>query len=158
MMVRQDIMARVKDCPLRQAFLDPASATGHSTRWQLLRFGVVGVGINLLLYGGYLAMVGAGLEPKAAMTVGYACGVAIGFFINRRWTFGQRGVLRRDIHAYLVVYAAGYLINLAALALFVDGMQWPHQGVQAAMAFVIAVFTFVMQKFWVFQGRAREIV
>jgi putative flippase GtrA len=151
-------MTRVIGGAFRQASLDPTSAASRSTRRQLLRFGIVGVGVNLTLYCAYRAMVGAGLDPKAAMTLAYACGVAVGFAINRHWTFGHQGVLWRNLPAYLAVYAAGYLINLAALVMFVDRMQWPHEGVQAVMVFVIAAFTFMMQKLWVFQGRARRTV
>lgn len=129
------------------AATDATGATGR----QMLRFGVVGVGVNLVLYLAYLALVERHVDVKLAMSLVYAGGVVLGFVLNRRWSFRRRGRLGGDVPAYVAVYFAGYLVNLAALALFVDGLGWAHQAVQAAMVFVVAAGTFLLQKHWVFR-------
>ena len=121
-----------------------------STLAQLWRFGVVGVGVNLALYAAYLALVAAHVGVKTAMSLAYVVGVTLSFLLNRRWTFASRASSPRDALAYLAVCLSGYLLNLAGLALMVDTLGWPHQAVQGAMVFVVAAFTFVLHKHWVF--------
>lgn len=138
--------------------MSPAAAisTPRSVPQQLLRFGIAGVAINLLLYFAFLALVGAGMEVKLAMTLAYVVGVAAGYALNGRWTFGVTDRRRGRWLAFLAVYAAGYLLNLAALAVLVDGLEASHALVQAAMVLVVAGFTFVAQKYWIF--RAASVV
>lgn len=114
------------------------------------------MGVNLLVYAAFLVMLGVDIDPKAAMSVGYVFGIVLGFVLNRRWSFGRRRVGLRDVLSYLVVYLAGYLLNLAGLVLFVDGMDLAPGPVQAAMVFIVAAFTFLMQKHWVFRAPAIE--
>lgn len=118
---------------------------------QFTRFAVVGLASNAVLYLAYLGLTAVGIGPKAAMTLLYAAGVLQTFVLNRRWTFQHRGDRRAALFRYGVVYAAGYLINLAALELLVSRMGMPHQLVQAAMILVVAAFAFVMQRCWVFR-------
>lgn len=118
---------------------------------QLLRFGVVGVAVNLALYAVYLELVSAGLGAKTAMSVVYASGVVLSYLLNRRWTFGRRAGPRDDVRRHAVVCLAGYLLNLGTLSVFVDLMGLAHQFVQAVMVFVVAALTFGSQKVWVFR-------
>lgn len=118
---------------------------------QFARFAVVGLASNGLLYLAYLGLTAAGVPPKAAMTTLYVAGVLQTFVVNRRWTFEHRGAGRPALFRYGMVYAAGYLLNLAALEVLVTRMGMPHQAVQAAMILVVAGFTFVMQRCWVFR-------
>lgn len=134
----------------------PALATrsASTTFAQLLRFAFVGVGVNAALFVVYLALVGLGLGPKLAMTSVFAAGVALGFALHRRWTFASHGAAHREWLPYSTVCAAGYLLNLAALALCVDRLGWPHAWVQGAMLFIVAGATFVLNRAWVFRVRS----
>ena len=123
-----------------------------TTLAQLLRFGLVGVVVNAALFAGYLVLVGHGADPKWAMTAMYVAGLALGFVLHRRWSFASRGAARREWGPYLVVCIAGYLLNLAVLALCVDGLGWPHGWVQGAMVFVVAGVNFALNKAWVFRA------
>ncbi len=51
---------------------------------------------------------------------------------------------------YVVAHVMGYLINFMLLMIFVDHIGYPHQWVQAAAIFVVAIFLFVTFKFIVF--------
>jgi putative flippase GtrA len=123
-----------------------------TTLGQLLRFGLVGVGVNAALFAGYLVLVDHGVDPKLAMTAMYVAGLALGFVLHRQWSFASRGPARREWGPYLVVCIAGYLLNLAVLALCVDGLGWPHGWVQGAMVFVVAGVNFALNKAWVFRA------
>lgn len=127
-----------------------ALAMFGDTPRQLLRYGIVGVGVNLLLYAGYLAATSSGLGHKISMTIFYALGVLLSFVFNRNWSFGHRGHVSSAFLRYLATYAAGYVLNFVALWWLVDGLGLPHAWVQGVMIFVVAGFIFLTQKFWVF--------
>ena len=130
------------------------------TRRQLLRYGVVGLTSNLLLYLAYLALTAFGVGHKTAMTVLYAAGVTQTFFINRAWSFRHQGAPQGAFLRYVTSYAIGYALNLSMLWLAVDLLSLPHQVVQGVMVIVVAVTVFLLQKFWVFSDqtpRAGEV-
>src|SRR4029079_11858452 len=92
----------------------------RSIRTQLLRYTVVGLLSNAVLYGVYVLLTRLGVEPKLAMTITFALGVTQTFVMNRGWTFSYRG---SGPHAYLrywVVYGVAYAVNLLLLIVFVD--------------------------------------
>jgi putative flippase GtrA len=121
---------------------------------QIVRFAVVGLVSNALLFGLYLLLTNAGLSYVPAMTAVYAIGIAQTFVANRSWTFGHADRLGSPFVRYVVTYALGYLLNLALLTTLVGGLHLPHAWVQGALIFVVAAFVFVLQKHWVFRVAA----
>jgi putative flippase GtrA len=119
---------------------------------QFLRYSVVGLASNLLLYLGYLGLTHLGVGHKLAMTVLYAVGVCFTFAFNRNWTFKHQGQYTRAFVAYVAVYFFGYLLNLAVLYLLVDRWGYPHQWVQGFMILFLAVLLFTLQKLVVFRS------
>jgi len=119
---------------------------------QAVRFAVVGLASNLVLYLVYLGITAAGLGPKLAMSLVYAIGVMQTFVFNKRWTFNHEGRVDAAFLRYVAVYAGGYAANLLVLAWLVDGMGLPHQIVQGVMILVLAACIFLLQKFWVFRS------
>jgi putative flippase GtrA len=118
---------------------------------QFLRYAVVGLASNAILYAAYLALTGMGMEVKLAMTLLYALGVAQTFFFNKNWSFRHSGTHGPAFVRYCISYGLGYVVNLAALFVLVDRLGYPHQIVQGAMVLSIAVMLFLLQKFWVFR-------
>ena len=123
----------------------------NPTRVQLLRYAVVGLASNALLYGAYLALTRLGVEPKLAMTLLYAAGIAQTFLFNKRWSFRHGGMHGPAFVRYCAAYALGYAINFVALLLLVDRLGYPHQLVQGVVVVSLAVMLFSLQKFWVFR-------
>ena len=119
--------------------------------WQFVRFGIVGLASNLLLYLFYFGITSLGVGYKLAMSFLYIIGVLQSFILNKSWTFNHKGYLSDTFIRYIVIYGAGYLINLSALVIFVERFGYPHQCVQGAMIPLVAVLLFVMQKIWVFR-------
>jgi putative flippase GtrA len=117
-----------------------------------LRYATVGVVSNLVLYTLYLVATGLGTAPKVAMTVLYAAGVLQTFLFNKRWSFRDRGPKGVALLRYCVAYASGYALNYTMLAVFVDVLQFRHEYVQGATVLLVAVYLFVLQWTWVFQG------
>lgn len=132
------------------AVINPPDVFGNTFK-QLVRYGIVGVGHNLVLYLGYLTLTSFGVGPKTSMTVFYGFGIVISFVLNRNWSFGHRGHVPTAFLRYFATYLGGYVLNLALLWWLVDRMGYPHAYVQAALVFVVAGFIFLTQKFWVFR-------
>jgi putative flippase GtrA len=123
----------------------------NSVRVEFVRYVLVGIISNVLLYGAYIALTFAGTEPKLAMTILYAAGVAQTFAFNRRWSFRHGGSSRPALARYCAAYALGYAINYLALAHLVDRLGYAHQLVQGVMVVLLALGLFALQKFWVFR-------
>jgi putative flippase GtrA len=126
------------------------------TNWHLqgLRFMVVGLGSNVVLYLLYLFLTTAALGHKTAMTLLFALGVVQTFAFNKRWTFRHQGFIQSSLLKYILIYSLAYLLNLTALLLLVDTLGYPHQIVQGVMILSIALMLFLLQKFWVFRTPA----
>jgi len=120
---------------------------------EFLRFALVGIASNAALFLLYLVMTQLGMGHKLAATLAYGLGVLQTFVFNRSWSFRHRGAAGPALGRYVVVYAAGYVLNMAALVLLVDRAQLPHEWVQGIVIIVLAVLLFVLQKAWVFRYR-----
>lgn len=118
---------------------------------QFLRYGVVGIFSNGLLYLGYLALTAATVNPKLAMTLIYALGVTQTFILNKHWSFRYGGVREPMFARYCISYGLGYLLNFLALFVLVDLLGFQHQVVQGALILLIAIIIFLLLKFWVFR-------
>ncbi len=127
-------------------------------RAQFTRYVIVGLVSNAILYLGYLALTAFGMGHKLAMTVLYVLGVCQTFFFNRSWSFQDSGRIQGAFVKYLAVYGTGYAINWSLLWLFVDELGLPHQVVQGILIFVVAIFIFLLLRFWVFNSSASRKV
>ena len=117
---------------------------------QLIRFAVVGIAANLLLYMAYLLITSLGLGHKSAMSIIYITGVCLTFIFNRNWTFTHEGQVPRAFARYVLLYVIGYVVNFFALYILVDRIGYDHRFVQGMMIVVLAVFFFLAQKVLVF--------
>ncbi|ART54943.1 hypothetical protein CBP36_11175 [Acidovorax carolinensis] len=118
---------------------------------QALRFGVVGFFSNTVLYLLYLLFTVLGVGHKTAMTLLFAIGAVQTFFFNKLWTFEDRGIFGSKFSKYFLAYFSAYIINLMALFVFSDHFGYQHQIVQGSMVFVVAIFLFILQRYWIFQ-------
>lgn len=117
---------------------------------QLLRYGIIGVTTNALLYGGYLVLSSLGIGAKMALSLLYVPGVLVGFAGNRKFTFQHRGRIPASMARYLATYAFGYVFNFAGIVIFVDVLGLPTNWVVFALIFVTAGLLFTLQRWWVF--------
>jgi putative flippase GtrA len=117
---------------------------------QILTYGIVGLSINLLLYFIYLILVKLGSDPKLSMTLVYISGVIVGFYSHKKITFSHTGNAAKSFTRFFIAHVIGYLINLACLFIFVDQLGFAHQLIQALSIFIVALYLFIIFKFWVF--------
>jgi putative flippase GtrA len=117
---------------------------------QIIRYGVVGLASNLIIYMAYLLMTRLGVGPKLAMSITYLSGALIGYFGNRQWAFAHRGNAWRAAMRYALAHSMGYLLNFLILLLLVDHLGYAQQWVQALAIIIVAGFLFIVFKFFVF--------
>jgi putative flippase GtrA len=117
---------------------------------QFLKFAVVVIASNVVLYALYLLMTSLGVEHKVALTLLYALGILQTFVFNKRWSFGYQGAAGPALLRYVIAYASGYILNMSVLVLLVDRAGYAHQLIQGIMILVMVVLAFLIQKLWVF--------
>lgn len=123
---------------------------------QFFFYAFFGVALNVAGYILYLCLTTYGLDPKVAATIGFPIGVAAGFLLNRRWTFGVGDRFSDSASRYVSAYVIAYAVNIAGLYLFVDVLRYPHQIVQIILILLIACGLFAAQKFWIFSDRRQD--
>ena len=117
---------------------------------RLIRYGLVGLAVNLAGYLVYLLVTWVGVGPKMTVTALYGTGATLGYFGHRRLSFNHGGNMLASSLRYGIAHTCGYALNLLLLYVFVDELGYPHQLVQAAAIFVVAAFLFVCFNFLVF--------
>jgi len=120
---------------------------------QLVRYAVIGVSTSLVSYLLYLTITWAGVGHKLTMTLLYAFGVLLSFFLNRRWTFDYSGEMGGAMIRHWTAYGFGYILNFLALLILVDVFEFPHQIIQGIMILALAAMLFLLQRYWVFRPR-----
>jgi putative flippase GtrA len=123
---------------------------------QLIRFLIVGIASNAVLYVLYLAATNIGIGHKGAMTGLFALGILQTFFFNKNWSFEDRSASTSTFLRYAVAYGFAYGINLAAMLVLVDRYHLSDRLVQAGMIVIVAAFLFAAQRFWVFPASRRS--
>lgn len=119
---------------------------------ELLRFLVGGGSAVITDYIGYRALLYMGLGMSVSKAFSYVCGAAVGFVINKYWTFESKAFSKMEIARYILLYAVSACANAGVnkLVMSVVGIQ--------AFAFLCAtgvstVLNFMGQKFLVFKKK-----
>ena len=118
---------------------------------QFMRFALVGILSNGVLYLVYLGIVNQGLDPKLAMTITYLIGVTQTYVFNKKWSFEDRGSNSKGFFRYIIVYVVMYGISFFILMTGVDVLGFPHEIVQGGNILFCAILSFGFQKYWVFE-------
>jgi putative flippase GtrA len=104
----------------------------------LLRF--LGVGALNTLAGLAIIYAGKGLfrlDDVTSNALGYGCGIALSFALNRRWTFGHTGAPWPALVKFVASIAVAYAANLAAVIVAIDSGMNSY----AAQAIGVPIYT-----------------
>ncbi|MBN2905366.1 MAG: GtrA family protein [Rhodobacteraceae bacterium] len=114
-----------------------------------LRFAAVGV-VNTTVSFIIILSAKPWIGILAANALGYACGIAISFLLNRRWTFGHTGGTRAAIIGFSIVTAVAFVSNLVVISSF-QRAGFTYLVAQLAGSFSYTAISFVGLKFGVFR-------
>jgi putative flippase GtrA len=127
------------------------SAREHArTIGLMLRYGLVGLAVNVAGYAVYLLATWLGAGPKSTMSVLYVAGAVAGYFGHRRFAFDHRGAMLPSFLRYAIVHVLGYGLNFLMLAWLADRLGYPHQLVQALAILVVTTFLFLAFRYFAF--------
>jgi putative flippase GtrA len=86
-----------------------------------MRFGVVGLANTMVgLLTIYLLKWPGGLGNTAANLGGYCVGLAMGFVLNRSWTFYHSGLWLPAFVRFFLVFVVAYATNLGMVLVLID--------------------------------------
>lgn len=122
---------------------------------QVAHYLFIGILSNSFGYLLYLLITYLGVTPKLAMTFIYITSATLGFIGNRRLTFDHKGEVFDTGIRYCFSHLIGYSINLCMLIVFVDCFGYQHQWVQVISIFIVALFLFIVFKYFVFAEEHR---
>ena len=117
---------------------------------ELVRFGLVG-GFNAATYfGGYTAGVLLGVPYLLASIISFVLSASLGYWLHEHWTFKGRSPSLRAWLGWLAAQGTATLLNLALLALAVDGLGAQPILAQLVLLPVSPVATYLVGRRFVF--------
>jgi putative flippase GtrA len=117
---------------------------------ELVRFGLVG-GFNAGTYfGGYTLLVVLGVPYLLSAFVAFLISASIGYWLHEHWTFKGATPTVRGWLAWLAAQGGATGLNLALLALLVDGFGLGSIVAQAVLLPVTPIVTYLIGRRWVF--------
>ncbi len=121
---------------------------------QMIRFGLTGVLLTLLVAGGYWILAdGFGVEPMLSMTLNYLVFTGLGYVLHSRFSFRGHGA--RDnapvrTARFFTVNTLGFLLNQLFVWVLVKQMDGPTWWPVIPILFVTPLVTFALNRRWVF--------
>ena len=137
-------------------YIKQSLTTSGRTGNQFIRFSLVGssgVLVNLAVYTCAIYILSWHYLP--AGTVSFMVAMTNNFILNRYWTFkshqnGEAGA-GGQYFRYLLVTLFGYLVNMALLWFFIDGLHWHAVLSQLLAIMVTTLSNFLGSKLWAFK-------
>ncbi|WP_420791187.1 GtrA family protein [Enterovibrio gelatinilyticus] len=120
---------------------------------QFLKFAVVGISSNALIFVLYVSIVHFGGTPKITMTILYVLSVVFSFLANAAWTFEYENNKKSALPRYIVSHMIGYGVNFMLLSIFVDLLHYDHRYIQAVSIVLVALILFLLNKYFVFTSK-----
>ncbi|OHD73867.1 MAG: hypothetical protein A2177_14350 [Spirochaetes bacterium RBG_13_68_11] len=133
-----------------------AARPGPAILAEMVRYGLVGlvntaVGLSVI----YVAMQVLHWHYAVANVVGYCLGLAISFFLNKRFTFrSSRAITPREPLLFLLVCGASYAIQMGALVVCVEVLRVDGFSAQVLAMAVYAAVGYAGNKLITFRVRA----
>lgn len=116
---------------------------------ELLRFLVGGGSAVVTDYAVYRILLAAGMYVSAAKGISYVCGAAVGFVINKLWTFESKEFSKAEIVKYVLLYIISAAANAAVNKAIINISNIQLLAFLCATG-VSTIMNFLGQKFFVF--------
>jgi putative flippase GtrA len=126
----------------------------HELFNQMVRFGLTGGLLTLLVAGGYWVVATFfGVEPMLSMTLNYLVFTALGYVLHSNFSFRGHGA--RDKQAvrtmrFFTVNTTGFLVNQFFVWLLVKQLHGPTWWPVIPIICVTPLLTFSLNRRWVF--------
>lgn len=119
---------------------------------KLRRFLIVGVFSTVVNYGVFYALLVLGVNYIVAATIGFLVGVAAGYSLNKRWTFGfAEASSFRLVASYWAVYTLSLLCGLLLVRTLVESFGVDPRLANLAAIVMTTCTNFLGTRFLVFR-------
>ena len=122
---------------------------------ELLRFCVGGGSAVLTDFLSYRLFLHLGMNVDPSKASSFILGAAVGFVINKLWTFESRRFSKTEILKYILLYSCTAAINTLVNRCVLHIFEIEILAFLGATG-VSTVLNFLGQKFFVFQGRRKD--
>jgi putative flippase GtrA len=143
---------------VREALVRVWDGLAHDHRTlavQVVRYGVVGVGVTLFQLGIYNLLIGVGHRPpRLSLILATAAAMVVGYTIHSRYTFdghGNRDSAARTTGRFVAVNMVGLAINYGWVVLCVTVLHLSPHWPSVPIFFVTPVLLFWLNRKWVFE-------
>ena len=120
---------------------------------QVYRFLVVGVINTVLNYTVFYLLFIVGVDYRISGVSGFLSGGVLGFFLNRRWTFGSSSRETSTVIKYVLVQAFSLLGHSVAQILVVE-MFFVHELISQVIGIMVSMsINFTLLKLYVFANK-----
>lgn len=121
---------------------------------QMIRFGVTGGLLTLLVAGGYWMVAGlTDIHPQVALTLSYLLFTPLGYLLHSRWSFKGHGTRDRvgpRAIRFLTVNTSGFLLNQFFVWYLVRYLGGPIWWSVVPIVLFTPLVTFSLNRRWVF--------
>jgi len=121
---------------------------------QLVRFGLTGILLTLLVAGGYWVVATVlGVEPMLSFTLNFLVFTGLGYILHSRFSFrghDARGNAAARTARFLTVNVIGFLTSQFFIWLLVKQLDGPVWWSVIPIVFVTPLLTFALNRWWVF--------
>ena len=121
-------------------------------KFQLLRFGSVGVTAMCVHMLSVLVIVPFGIAPLIANVIGFLIAFQVSYFGHARWTFDVQDP--KNIQHKLKFFGVAlisFLINELAYSILLKVFEMDYRIALAIVLVSVAILTFFMSRFWAFR-------
>jgi putative flippase GtrA len=91
------------------------------------------------------------ISPQSASAVGFACGAAVSYLLNRQWTFRSTGPHRRLVMRFTLMALGGLCLNSAVMYLGIRILGLYYLFAQCLATLVTLAMNFLVARIWVFR-------
>ena len=119
---------------------------------QLIKFGIVGIGNNIIFLSIYYLLLYFKINYQAANISGYLLSSIFGYLINKVWVFNSKASpVNKSLSRYYIVYATAFLINLTCMYIFVEILKIPKALAPYFILIITIPYNFILSKLWVYR-------
>ena len=112
------------------------------------RFLIVGASVNLALFGLFALLIALNVDYRIAMTMTYALGICLSFYMNRNWSWKAENKVYKSLLWYIGIYLVAYIIYANLMIFLVSKMGiTPIVAGIISMCIMIAPQTMLLNKF-----------
>lgn len=126
----------------------------------LTRFSLVGIINTLIDFFVFSLLQGVfGFSYGFSQFMGYSCGIANSFILNKNWTFNQENAKKKtaeELMKFVVVNLVTLAITMIAINYLTKNLQVNVYAAKIIVTILAQISNFLLYKLWIFKSNYRD--